>query len=143
MEALETATLDELSREWGQTFLKAAIVLDLDMEDQTQRWGAFCELERQDNPVAAARRDPTSIAQACLVLRHLDGTRYVRSGWFRSYVRQEDVTVPAQEVAQRMERVGWQRRGREGWIKATRPAFQDVHRWRFYVVREGWEEGAE
>jgi hypothetical protein len=109
------------------------------MDDQQERWDAFSELNRRD-PVAAARSEGTSVAQACMVLRHLDGTRFVRAGWFRAHVRQEDVTVSPQEIATRMARVGWRRRGDEGWIKATRPGFREVLRWRFYLVPADWED---
>jgi hypothetical protein len=133
----ETVTADELSVEWGLTFLQAADPVDVDMDDQGQRWGAFSELNRRD-PVAAARSEGTSVARACVVLCHLDGTRFVRAGWFRAHVRQEDVTVSPQEITTRMARVGWRRRAGEGWIKATRPGFRDVLRWRFYLVPAGW-----
>jgi hypothetical protein len=133
-----TATIDELSREWGLTFLQSADAIDLDMDDQTERWGAFSELDRRD-PVAAPRSAGTSVASASVVLRHLDGTRYVRAGWFRAHVRQDDVTVSPQEIAQRMERVGWRRPGTEGRVKATRPGHQGALLWRFYVVDADWE----
>jgi hypothetical protein len=136
----ETATLDELSREWGMTFLYGAGVLDLDMEDQGERWGAFEQLDRID-PVALAFEHRTAVAQKCLVLRDLQGSRYVRTGWFRVHVKRDDAAVSPAQIAQRMERVGWRRRGREGLIKATRPGFHGVLHWRFYVVPAGWEEG--
>jgi hypothetical protein len=133
-----TATTDELSTEWGVTFLQSAAAIDVDLEDQTQRWGAFAELDRRD-PISAARQEGTSVASASVVLRHLDGTRFVRAGWFRAHVKQEDVSVSPQEIAQRMLRVGWDRRGAEGWIKATRPGHRGVLRWRFYLVAADWE----
>jgi hypothetical protein len=134
------ATTDELSREWGLTFLQSAEVIDADMEDQQTRWVAFSELQRRD-PVAVARAEGTSVARASVVLRHVDGTRFVRAGWFRAHVRSEDVTVSPQEIAQRMRRVGWERRGGEGLIKATRPDYPGSLAWRFYTVPGGWEEG--
>jgi hypothetical protein len=134
-----TVTVDALAREWGLEFLQAAQLLDVDMNDQRQRWAAFSELERRD-PVATAREERTTVAKASLVLRYHDGTRFVRAGWFRAHVRSEDVTVSPQEIAQRIERVGWRRPGGEGWIKATRPGFRDVLKWRFYTVPARWEE---
>jgi hypothetical protein len=136
------ATLDELSREWGFTFLQDAAVVDVDMDDQGRRWDAFSELARRD-PVAAARAEGTSVASACTVLRHLDGTRFVRAGWFRAHVRSDDATVSPHEIGVRMVRVGWLRRGGEGWVKATRPGLPGVLRWRFYLVPPGWEEGTD
>jgi hypothetical protein len=135
----EVVTIDALSREWGISYLQEATTVDVDMDDQSARWGAFCELERR-NPSVAAREEGTSIARASVVLRHSDGTRYVRAGWFRSHVRGEDVTVSPQEIAQRMLRVGWERRGAEGLVKATRPDLPGQLAWRFYIVRPGWEE---
>jgi hypothetical protein len=135
------ATTDELSREWGLTFLQSAQVIDAGMDDQRQRWAAFSEIQRRD-PVAAARAEGTSVAVASVVLRHHDGTRFVRAGWFRAHVRSEDMTVSPQEIAQRMQRVGWKRRGDEGLIKATRPDNPGSLAWRFYTVAAGWEEGA-
>lgn len=134
------ATVDELSREWGVSFLQSAAALEVDMDDQRQRWGAFSELERRE-PVADARAESKSVASASVVLCHLDGTRFVRAGWFRADVKSEDVTASPQEIAQRMRRVGWERRGRDGWIKATCPgAPRAPLRWRFYIVAAGWED---
>jgi hypothetical protein len=133
------ATVDELSREWGVSFLQSAAPIDVDMDDQTERWGAFSRLERHD-PVADARVESKSVASASVLLRHTDGTRFVRTGWFRAHVKSEDVTASPPEIAQRMRRVGWERRGEEGWIKATRPGRPGVLRWRFYIVAPGWEE---
>jgi hypothetical protein len=100
---------------------------------------AFSELERRD-PVASAREERTTVAKASLVLRHHDGTRFVRAGWFRAHVRHEDVTVSPHEIAQRMERVGWERRGQEGKIKAPRPDLPGAVIFRFYTVAASWEE---
>jgi hypothetical protein len=73
------------------------------------------------------------------VLRHHDGTRYVRCGWYRENVRAHDGTVSALDLAHRMERVGWLRRGTHGRIKATCPTRSQTLVWTFYEIPDGWE----
>lgn len=116
---------DEIARDWGTSYLQSAEVLDLDMSDQAQRWGAFEALNRREGAI---------------VLRHHDGTRYVRCGWYRENVRAHDGTVSALDLAHRMERVGWLRRGTHGRIKATCPTRPDTLLWTFYEVPAGWED---
>jgi hypothetical protein len=134
-----TLTIDHLSVEWGTNYLQHAPVQDVDMGDQADRWRAFVALRRID-PVAAAQREGMTIAAASVVLRHTDGTRLVRCGWFRSHARAEDSTVSPQEIAHRMRRVGWQQRGTAGRIKATCPGRRDCLTWTFYSIEPGWEE---
>ncbi len=98
--------------------------MPVDLNDQASRWAAFCALERMD-PIAQAREAITTVAQASVVLRDTEGTRYVRCGWFRTHVRHDDPGVAPQEIAHRMRRVGWQQRGGQGRIKATRPGESD------------------
>jgi len=131
----EAVTFDDLSRELGRTFLQSATRHDVDFNDQAARWEAFCMLERFD-PIASTRRDPVTIAQASVVL-HDQGTRYVRCSWFGSHFRRENPTASPQEVAHRMQRVGWLRRGREGRIKATPPARKGQLAWSGQVGRSG------
>lgn len=133
------ASTDELSVEWGTGYLQAAPVLAIDVNDQAQRWRAFSELDRID-PFARSRQDGMSIAAASLVLRHEDGTRLVRCGWFRAHARQDDPTASPQEIANRMQRVGWQRRNKSGRIKATRPGNVGSLVWTFYSVPANWED---
>ena len=128
-------TSDDMSRELGCTFLQSATRHDVDFNDQAARWEAFCMLERFD-PIASTRRDPVTIAQASVVL-HDQGTRYVRCSWFGSHFRRENPTASPQEVAHRMQRVGWLRRGREGRIKATPPARKGQLAWSGQVGRSG------
>jgi hypothetical protein len=116
---------DEIARDWGTSYLQAAEVLDIDISDQAQRWGAFEALNRREGQ---------------LVLRHHDGTRYVRCGWYRENVRVHDGTVSALDLAHRMERVGWLRRGTHGRIKATCPNRPETLVWTFYEVPAGWED---
>jgi hypothetical protein len=135
----ETVTSDDIAREWGRSFLQAADELHVDMTDQAQRWGAFEHLDRID-PVAAYRQQGIPVAKACKVLVDLDGSRYARAGWLRAHVRHEDPSVSQAEIAHRMSRVGWLRRGREGLVKATAPTSSDTLSWAFYIVPRGWED---
>lgn len=131
---------DQVAREWGTSFLQEATVVDLDMADQAQRWGAFAELAAIDPVAMRAAGEATSIASACRVLRHENGTRYVRTGWFRAHVRAEE-SISSTELANRMSRVGWARRGQSGRVKAIRPDLPGELIWTFYSVPEGWESG--
>jgi hypothetical protein len=109
------------------------------MNDQRDKWGAFCRLAERD-PRTHALAHGNSIVAANIVLRHPDGSRYVRCGWYRDAIRAQDATVSPQALALRMERVGWRRRGKKGWIKATQPSGPVTHAWTFYVVAAAWEE---
>jgi hypothetical protein len=121
-----TFSEDEIARDWGTSYLQTAEALDLDMSDQAQRWAAFEALNRR--------------TEGQLVLRHHDdGTRYVRCGWYRDHIRMHDGAVSALDVAHRMERVGWLRRGTHGRIKATCPNRPESLVWTFYEVPDGWE----
>lgn len=133
-------TIDELSIDLGTTYLQTVAALPVDLNDQADRWRAFAELERLD-PVQRSRADAVSIAQASIVLEHTDGTRLVRTGWFRAYAKQEDPAASPEEIAHRMQRVGWQRRGGSGRIKATRPGHAGSLVWTFYTVPPAWELG--
>ncbi len=133
-----TATEDDDATAWGLEYLQAADVLDVDMTDQRQRWGAFKRLE-QVNPYAAARENGTSLATGSVVLRHADGSLLVRTGWFREYVRAEqDHTISPRRIGTRMEAGGWTRRGGGGRVKATQPAGRETLVWTFYDVPDGW-----
>jgi hypothetical protein len=104
-------SIDDLSREIGQAFLQSATRHDVDLADQEARWEAFSMLERFD-PIAHARRDVISVAQASTVLHDPQGVRFVRCSWFAAHYRREVPTASPQDVAHRMARVGWERRGR-------------------------------
>lgn len=135
----ETRTADQRYADMGLAYLQSAVVLPVDMDDQQARWEAFCTLERSD-PRADSRFHDVTVAQASTVLEDGEGARYVRAGWFQMYVRREDATASPQEVGHRMIRVGWQRRGATGRIKATRPGNTGSLVWPFYVVAAGWED---
>jgi hypothetical protein len=133
-----TMTTDELSAEWGTAFLQSATTIHVDMNDQLSRYRAFCTLEQSNARVEA--QHGLDIATVTTVLVHTDGTRYVRCGWFRAYAKSEDANVSPQEIAHRMERVGWERRGTRGKIKATNPTGGPGLSWAFYVIPKGWED---
>ena len=82
-----------------------------------------------DRPTAHA------LAAGSTVLVDREGTRYVRTGWFRSYVRREvgGLYSPAALAAQ-MERVGWRRPGSQGRVEATSPSDGRSLVWTFYTV---------
>lgn len=133
-----TTSEDDDATGWGLEFLQAADVLDIDMSDQAQRWEAFSRLERID-PDARHHADSITVAKASLVLRHHDGVRYVRTGWFRAHVRSGDHTVSPQQIRVRMQRVGWEIPGNFGKVKAARPGFKQQLVWPFYRVPATWE----
>lgn len=132
----ESSSIDDHSIEWGVNYLQSAATHEVDMNDQAARWDAFCTLQRLD-PASNGHTD--SVAKASIVLIDTDGSRLVRCGWFRLHVKGEDNSVSPQEIAHRMKRVGWRRRGSHGRIKATRPGFSGVLGWDFYIVDAGWE----
>jgi hypothetical protein len=127
--------------DWGADYLQAAEILDAEMTDQPDRWRAFSHLATVQPAVRAAAIG-CRLSAATVVLRHTDGTRYVRCGWFREAVRAQDASISPQQLAQRMERIGWSRRGGHGRIKASRPSGPGQLGWNFYVVSAEWEEGS-
>lgn len=132
-------TADQIATEWAASFLQSADVLTVDMADQAARWAAFSHLNSID-PEQAQRTSGASIASASTVLAHHDGTRFVRCGWMRAHVRSEDGSVSQVEIAHRLQRVGWTRRGSTGRIKATKPGHSGALAWTFYEVAAGWED---
>ena len=138
-----TESADDAAREWGSEFLRLAAIGEVDLNDQAERWRGFVNLEHR-NPAHDAGDDRSSyaLASASVVLVDTDtGVRIVRAGWFLAYVRREvGGMYSPMTLGTQMERVGWQRRGGEGRVKATCP--QDSRRtlqWRFYTVEKGWE----
>lgn len=129
---------DDLARGWGLEYLQDASLLDVDLTDQHARWAAFSRLAGLD-PFSRAREVGGSLASASTVLRHTDGSRLVRAGWFYSYVRGQDVGVSAGQAWQRMERVGWRRPNRKGTVNANAPGRQGRLGWTFYLVAPEWE----
>lgn len=136
-------TEDEAAREWGCEFLRLANWRDVDLADQEDRWRAFSVIAVLNPPHDAGEdRSGHSLACASTVLADKSsGVRLVRCGWFLGYVRREGGTYSPASLGTQMARVGWERRGGEGRVKATCPG--DRRRtlnWRFYTVPKGWEE---
>jgi hypothetical protein len=134
---VETDTENDIARDWGRDFLECAEVLDVDMTNQAERWAAF-ELLARRRPWG--RFGQGEQPEMPLVLRHHDGSQYVRTLWFERYVKHRDATVSRLVIGARMARVGWGRRGRYGDIKATAPGRADVRIWPFWIVPAGWLE---
>jgi hypothetical protein len=135
----ETITSDAFARDWGADYLQAATSIPVDLSDQADRWRAFSNLEKID-PVATARQQAGSIARFSLILDDkASACRFVRCGWFLSFVRSHVGAMAPSDLANRMQRVGWLKTGSEGRIKATSPTRHAVLQWAFYAVPEGWE----
>lgn len=132
-------TKDDISTDTGMEFLQSVQVIDIDMHDQAARWAAFSYLN-EINPAETAKLENRPYAECCYVIRDLAGNRYVRAGWFYGFAKHLDKGLSQSEVAHRMERVGWQRRGKRGAIKATAPARNEQLVWNFYVVPAGWND---
>lgn len=134
---------DGIARELGSEYLRVAPVLAVDMTDQAERWRAFAALGRLE-PTRDAGEDRSAAALAAagtVLMDTTSGTRYVRTGWFQSYVKREvgGVYSPA-ALAVGMLRVGWTRRGSEGLIKATNRTDGRSLSWAFYVIAAGWPD---
>ncbi len=139
----ETESEDSVAREWGCEFLRLAAIGEVNLDDQAERWRAFSALEHR-NPASDCGEDRSAHALASVSVVLVDpgtGVRLVRCGWFLSYVRREvgGMYSPA-SLGTQMERVGWQRSGSEGRIKATCPGAPRSLNWRFYTVPQGWDE---
>lgn len=138
-ERLQSVTADDIARGWAIEYLQGVSVLDVDMNDQGGRWAMFHHLSTVD-PATKQAQEGGSLATAGIVLRHADGVVLVRTRWFREFVRHEqDHTVSPPQVLQRMQRVGWEIRGNEGRIKATRPGNPGTLVWAFYAVPANWQ----
>jgi hypothetical protein len=135
-----THTDNSIATDWGTSYLQAATTLDLDMTDQAERWEAFCNMADQ-NPLGKSRETGMTIAAAGLVLRHIDGTRFVRCGWFHQHVRTQDAVVGQTALAKRLARVGWTRNGSSGRIRATAPGRQAAPVLEL-LERSGWVGGS-
>lgn len=128
--------------DWAVGFLQAAEVLDVDIEDQGERWGAFNRLAEID-PRKTHRETNVSIAASSLVLRCVDGSRLVRTDWMRSHVRSIEPRVTPAQLVVLLQRIGWVRRGKKGRWKATRPGLPGQLNWSFWLVPPGWEDRGE
>jgi hypothetical protein len=136
-ERAEVATEDELAIEWGLEYLQEAETFDVELDNQTARYAAFELISRRD-PWAHAREMGGSFAAATIVLRDVTGDRLVRSQWFLRHVRGLTSKETPVSLAGRMKRVGWQRRGAQGHIKATAPGTGRTLTWAFWIVPADW-----
>ena len=136
-ERTQAATEDDLAVDWGLEYLQAAETIDVDLNDQAQRYRAFELLSHRD-PWAHAREQGGSYAAATIVLRDQSGDRLVRSGWFLRHVREFTSRETPASLAARMLRIGWQRRGTAGRIKARPPGRPGELVWAFWIVPAGW-----
>lgn len=144
-ERQETISDNGAAIDWGISYLQTAQVIDLDMNDQAERWAAFALLQEREGAAerhndASLEHSENSYAALTTYLRHTDGTAYVRCGWFYHYARRLDSGLSQEKVGKRMARVGWTKRGKYGRIKASRPGFDDTLAWNFYTVPSGWEQ---
>ena len=133
---------DDEAIEWGVNFLQAAETLDVDVDDQAERWGAFCKLEEID-PRRQHAETRQSIASASVVLRCADGSRLVRTDWFRAYVKSIETRMTPAQIATVMQNVGWIRRGSKGRWKATRRGLPGQRNMAFWLVPVDWEDRGE
>lgn len=138
---VEVDTENDIALEWGRDFLDLTEVIDLDLNDQGERWAAFGMLSARD-PFARTYEANEAAAKP-LVLRHLDGCRYVRTLWFERYVKHRDSSVSRTSIGPRMARVGWGRRGHKGTIKATAPARNETRIYPFWIVPNDWNGPSE
>lgn len=140
-ERTQGTTENDAAIDWGISYLQAATVLDVDMEDQREKWAAFNRLKEAQAAVelAEAPGRQSALASSTVVLRSQSGVRYIRAGWFQRYVTRQDSTISRQAVTVRMLRVGWEVRGKSGRIKATCPGRPEALGWAFLMAPEGWE----
>jgi len=109
------------------------------LDDQAERWRGFEHLAHRDL-WSQARDKGGSFANACIVLRDVSGARLVRAEWFLRYVRSMAPRETPATLRARMSRVGWERRGSEGRIKATAPGRSAALQWAFWIVPNGWRK---
>lgn len=127
-----TMTADDHARDWGEAYLQAARERDVDMSDQAERWEAFSDLRSIDQ----ARSEDGG--RSTIVLLDRDGSRFVRTGHFFPWVRQQEPGMSEGRITQRMVRVGWMKRNASGRIKASCPGFNMALGWAFLIVPPDW-----
>ena len=143
------ATIRDLGTDHGVDFLDRAAVEEVNVNDQAERYGAWSRLKALD-PVRLcdirlverdeARKLPATIADASVVLRHVDGRRLVRCDWLFAHVKRAgEVSHPA-ELNRRMEHAGWTRRNKRGSMKATSPGLGPDIVLPFWIVSAAWED---
>jgi hypothetical protein len=132
---------DEAATEWGSEFLRLAPTLEADLSDQGDRWRAFSALARM-NPAKDAGEDRSAhgyAACATVLVDRESGARYVRAGWFQTFVKREVGSMfSPQSLTAQMERAGWTRPNSQGKIKATPLAVGRPLIFRFYIAPKDW-----
>ena len=139
--------------------LRIAERLEFDLDDQASRWATWLAVEDTDPDVPPATatedawkpqpRDDRHAAEAygrrvVIPVDAKTGVRFVHASWFQRFMglRLGPSTTP-QKTRQALLRAGWQTRGRDGRIKATRPRELGDERAEvaltFYLVASGWE----
>jgi hypothetical protein len=136
----QTLESDDKALDYALTYLDAAVLREVRMSDQVERWRAFDEL--RTDPVSGAFRDGTSIAEHSTVLVDTDsGERLVRCSWFAAFLRQQGGAGIVEEITRALQRLGWRKSGREGKVKATAPGRPATLIWAFWIVDPDWPEG--
>jgi hypothetical protein len=132
-ERIQSMTDDEVATDWAD-YLRGAEHVPVDMADQQSRWQAFARL--RDIEASLVERE---VARAVL---DDDGVLYVRSSWFCDHVRRHDPHIGTNaRIIEQMRRLGWQRRGTRGYIKATDPdGTAKPILWAFLIVASDWED---
>ena len=120
--------LDDLARERGVEYLGTIAVGEFVPGDQASRWEAFNKLD--------------SVREASRFVLKDSGTghRYVRVNWFADWLRMRSSPGEPDRVMTALTRLGWQKPGTEGRIKASQPRFKRTLQWAFFVVSPGWED---
>ena len=122
--------VEDRARDHGANYLRGMPVEAVDMADQASRWQAFSLLDRVGQPGGPPEfvlEDPST------------GLRCLRAGQFTVHVRGLSSPGEADVVSRAMTRIGWDKPGGEGRIKATQPGFSKTLQWAFYTVTNGWE----
>ena len=127
----ETFETEDHALDHGCEYLRLTPTQAVTMSDQASRWQAFdllAHVGRSSGPPEFVLEDTDT------------GARYVRSDWFATYVRSRVSPGEVEAIGRAMERLGWDKPGRQGRIKATAPGRKGTRIWAFYVVPKGWED---
>jgi len=138
---VQAMTVQDRAVELGRTFLQEAETLDVDLDNQAERYAALKQLKDR-HPTAKAKADGTSTVAACIVLRDNVDRRYVRISWFVDFVKANAVSSQVGAIVEAMESPGmWSRlNDTKSRMKGTDPVTKD-HVWQaLYEVPANWPE---
>ncbi|MGZ4215002.1 MAG: primase C-terminal domain-containing protein, partial [Solirubrobacteraceae bacterium] len=121
----EAVTVADMAFELADVYLRDAVVVDVDMNDQASRWRSFSDLVN--------RRD-------AILLDSKTGLRYVRIDPFRSYLANHCAPGEPHIVMSELQRAGWKKTGNRGLIKASQPGGRGELVRTFLIVPDDWEE---